>query len=212
MRAAGPSRPAAAFAVAVCLALGLSACSLASEAPPASPEEELPTARFTNYSHTVVDKGETRLVLKAASAAVYEASKRTELVDVRFSEYDTATGELSSSGRADKAVYHNDTKDAEFLGSVRLESKSQDAVLEGEYLRWSDKDKRLQGKLESTVKISRGDGSSVTGAGFEANARSRSFAFRDSVEGRIAESEEGRSEASPPASPAAVPPAAEAAQ
>jgi hypothetical protein len=107
------------------------------------------------------------------------------LSGVSFSEFDPDTGELLSQGRADEAVYHTDTKDAEFSGSVRLESRKQDAILEGEYLRWIDKDKRLEGRLDRTVTIGRADGSKVSGAGFEADARRRSFAFRESVEGRI---------------------------
>jgi LPS export ABC transporter protein LptC len=187
--------------------LALSGCSLAGYAAEAAPDEELPTALFSNYTHTVVDKGKTMLQLKAATAAAYESTSRMELSDVSFAEYDTDTGEVASLGRADRAVYHTDSKDAEFSGSVRLESKGQDAVLEGESLRWSDKDKRLEGGLETSVTISRSDGSSMSGAGFEAATRSRSFAFRDSVEGRIAESKEpaARPAEAPAAAPASAP-------
>ena len=142
-------------------------------------------AKFTDYSHTVVEGGKKRLELKAATAALYGAGKKTVLVDVDFSEYDPDTGELVSRGVADSAVYHNDTKDAEFSGSFVLESKRQDAILRGEYLRWIDKDKRLEGRLDRTVTIARSDGSFVSGAGFEASGLKRSFSFRDSVEGRI---------------------------
>jgi hypothetical protein len=145
------------------------------------------------------------LELKAATAAAYESGNKMVLTDVVFSEYNTSTGELASFGHADKVIYHTDTKEAEFSGSVRLESKSQDAVLEGEYLTWSDKDKRLEGGLESMVKISRSDGSAVSGSGFEAQARSRSFAFRGSVEGRVEESKEGPADASPSGAPEGAP-------
>lgn len=177
--------------------IALASCSLGNYGAEAQDSEEMPTALFSHYSHTVVDKGKTMLELKAATAAAYGTSKKMILTDVVFSEYDTSTGELASSGRADKAVYHTDTKDAEFSGSVKLESRSQDAVLEGEYLAWSDKDKRLEGDLATTVRISRSDGSAVSGSGFESQARSRSFAFRGSVEGRI----EGSAKESVAASP-----------
>ena len=167
-------------------ALGLSACSLGAYASQAdSGEEAPPTARFTDYSHTVVERGKKMLELKASTAELYDVSKKTVLTDVVFSEFDPDTGELVSLGRADHAIYHTDTKDAEFSGSVSLESKRQDAVLRGEYLRWIDKDKRLEGRLDRTVTISRADGSSVSGAGFEASALRRSFSFRESVEGLI---------------------------
>jgi LPS export ABC transporter protein LptC len=177
---------AALAALAAAAALALAGCSLAGYAAQLEQsEEELPSAVFSDYTHTVVDRGKRLLELKADRAELYEASKKTILTGVVFSEYDPDTGEVVSRGRADRAVYHNDTKDAEFSGSVRLESKRQDAVLQGEYLGWTDKDKRLEGRLDRTVTISRADGSSVSGAGFEAWARKRAFSFRGSVEGRI---------------------------
>jgi LPS export ABC transporter protein LptC len=174
------------FATAVVAAAIISGCSVAGYAPrQEGEEEELPALVFTNYSHTVVVRGKKNFELKAARAEVYETSKKTMLTDVSFSEFDPDTGELLSFGKADSAIYHSDTKDAEFSGSVRLESKKEDAILQGEYLRWIDKDKRLEGRLDRTVTISRADGSRVSGAGFEAEARTRSFSFRESVEGRI---------------------------
>jgi LPS export ABC transporter protein LptC len=187
-----PDRWASAFATVALVTLsavaafGFSACSLSGYAPEsASGGEAPPTARFTDYSHTVVERGKKMLELKASSAELYDESKKTVLSDVVFSEFDPDTGELVSLGKADSAIYHTDTKDAEFSGSVLLESKRQDAVLQGEYLRWIDKEKRLEGRLDRTVTISRADGSKVSGAGFEAFALSRSFSFRESVEGRI---------------------------
>jgi LPS export ABC transporter protein LptC len=167
------------------------ACSLAGYGPQAATsEKELPTAVFSVYSHTVVVRGKRNFELKADRAELYETSKKTVLSGVSFSEYDTDTGELLSLGRADKAIYHTDTKDAEFFGGVRLESKRQDAVLQGEYLRWIDKSKRLEGRLGGAVTISRADGSKVSGASFEADTRKRAFAFRERVEGRIESKDE----------------------
>jgi LPS export ABC transporter protein LptC len=166
--------------------LALESCSLADYASrAAADEEEMPTAVFGHYTHTVVEKGKTRLQLKAAKASIYDKSKRMVLADVAFSEFDIVTGEVDSSGQADEVLYHTDTKDAEFSGNVRLESKKQDALLEGEYLHWVDKDKSLEGRLDRTVTISRADGSKVIGAGFEADTKRRAFSFRGSVEGRI---------------------------
>jgi len=179
------SRLAATLGVALAAAL-LCACSLAGLATQvAADAEELPTAVFTDYSHTVVVRGKKNFVLKAAKAELYQTSKRTLLEGVTFEEYDPDSGELLSLGQADQATYHTDTKDAEFSGSVRLESKKQDAILRGEYLQWLDKDKKLEGRLDRTVTISRADGSNVSGAGFEADAKRRAFSFKESVEGRI---------------------------
>jgi LPS export ABC transporter protein LptC len=173
MRKPEPRPRVAAFAALALAALPLLAsCSLEGYAQQLAKDlEEAPTAIFSDYSHTVVVRGKKNFELKAARAELYEESKRTVLKGVTFSEYDPDSGELLSLGQAEDAIYHTDTKDAEFSGSVRLESKKQDAILVGEFLRWIDKDKRLEGRLDRTVTISRADGSRVSGAGFEASAR-----------------------------------------
>lgn len=148
---------------------------------------EAPYAVFTGYSHTAVVRGARNFVLKAERAELYETGKKAVLAGVSFAEYDPDTGELLSQGTAESAIYHTDTKDAEFSGSVRLESKRQDAVLEGEKLAWIESDKRLVGGLDRTVTIGRADGSRVGGAGFEADSRRRAFSFRGGVTGTIVE-------------------------
>jgi LPS export ABC transporter protein LptC len=192
---------AAAFAAAACAA----SCSLGMT----ESEKELPEAPyavFVGYSHTVVVRGARNFVLKADKAELYEKSKKAVLSGVSFSEYDPDTGELLSRGTAEGAVYHTDTKDAEFSGSVRLESKRQDAILEGEKLSWIDKDKRLLGGLDRTVTIGREDGSRVSGAGFEADASDRSFSFRGGVSGLVADKESApEKEAAAEERPAAAP-------
>jgi LPS export ABC transporter protein LptC len=148
---------------------------------------EAPYAVFSGYVHTTVLRGARNFELKAEKAELYEKSKKAVLSKVSFAEYDPDTGDLLSSGTADSAVYHTDTKDAEFSGSVRLESRRQDAILEGEKLAWIDKERRLVGGLDRTVAIGRADGSRVSGAGFEADARKRAFSFRGGVSGIISE-------------------------
>jgi hypothetical protein len=194
------SRKAGRAAVALfAAACAFASCSLDYGAVGAKPEA-VPTARFVDYSHTVVLRGAKNLVLHADRADAYDSAKKVELFAVSFSEYDPDTGELVSLGSAERAVFFTETEDAEFSGSVRLESKRQDAVLEGEYLRWDSKAKRLEGRLDRTVSVTRGDGSSISGAGFEASARTRSFLYRGSVEGRIVDKK--KDEAPPAVAPA----------
>jgi LPS export ABC transporter protein LptC len=186
MRSLSDLRPAAAL----CLGLLLSACSLDYGVEEAAKESApAPIATFTEYSHTIVVRGSRAFELKAARAEIYEEESRTVLSRVSFTEFDPDTGELVSSGTADQAVFWPEPEDAELSGSVRLQSKRQDAVLESEYLKWDGEDKRLEGRLDRTVTVSRSDGSRVSGAGFEADARRRSFLFRESVTGVVAQRE-----------------------
>ncbi len=180
----GPTRVTALMAVLAAAAF-LPSCSLGMSEEAKEPPEA-PYAVFTDYAHTVVVRGARNFELKAEKAELYDKSKRALLSEVSFAEYDPDTGDLISKGTADSAVYHTDTKDAEFEGSVSLESKRQDATLAGERLAWSDKDKRLVGGLDRTVSVGRSDGSWVSGAGFEADVRKRSFSFKESVSGTLA--------------------------
>jgi LPS export ABC transporter protein LptC len=167
----------------------LASCSIDYGAGPGEGAEPLPTARFLNYRHTLVVRGKRSLELRADKAETYAQDKKTVLSGVVFTEFDPDTGEEIASGRADSAVFWPDTEDAEFSGSVRLSSTRQDAVLEGEYLRWNGREKKLEGRLDRAVTISRSDGSRVSGAGFSADARKRSFAFKENVSGTIVEKE-----------------------
>lgn len=169
------------LAAAACAA----SCSLGMSEEAKEPPEA-PYAVFSNYAHTVVVRGSRNFELRAKKAELYEKSKRAILSDVSFAEYDPDSGELMSRGKADYAVYHTDTKDAEFSGSVSLESRRQDVSLAGERLAWNDKEKKLVGGLDRTVSIGRSDGSWVSGAGFEAEARTKSFSFKESVSGILA--------------------------
>jgi len=169
-------------------AASLASCSLGMTEEAKEPPEA-PSAVFTDYAHTLVVRGAKNFELKAKKAELYDKSKRAVLSGVSFAEYDPDTGELISKGTADSAIYHTDTKDAEFSGSVYLESKRQDASLAGERLAWSDKDKKLVGGLDRTVSIGSSGGSWVSGAGFEADVRRRSFSFKESVSGILADEE-----------------------
>jgi len=189
LRAALPRAVSLAAAAACAASCSLGAIEDVKELP------EAPYAIFTGYSHTAVVRGSRNFVLKAERAELYEKGKKAVLSGVSFSEYDPDTGELLTQGTAESAVYHTDTKDAEFSGSVRLESKRQDAILEGEKLAWSDKEKKLVGGLDRTVTIGRQDGSRVSGAGFEADARRRAFSFRGGVSGTVVEKGAGAGEA-----------------
>jgi LPS export ABC transporter protein LptC len=180
------------LAAALCAALSAAAAASCSLGMTEGQKElpEAPYAVFTGYAHTAVVRGARNFVLEAERAELYATSRMAVLSGVSFAEYDPDTGELLSQGRAESGVYHTDTKDAEFSGSVRLESKRQDAVLEGEKLAWIDKDKRLVGGLDRTVTIGRSDGSRVGGAGFDADSKRRAFSFRGGVTGTIVEAKE----------------------
>jgi len=159
-------------------------CSFDYGGLPGADAREEPSAIFSDFVHRVVDKGSLVLEVRAARAEAYDSSHRTILTDVAFSQF-ASNGDLAATGTADAATLFTDSEDAEFRGRVRLQSKTEDSVLEAEQLTWISDSKTIRGGLERIVSIRRGDGAWVRGAGFEAEMLSRSFSFQEASEGRI---------------------------
>ena len=181
-------------AVILLLALVLaSACSFDYEGARAPGGEELPDAVFHDFSHDVYMAGTRVLSLHAALAESYDKDGRMVLHDVEFSSYSRGSGVLAAEGHAESAIFHSETQDAEFSGSITIRSNQEDASLEAEYLEWKGSDKTLSGGIDRSVTVTRGDGSWLRGAGFVADSRRRSFSFRESVEGAFV-SPEGESD------------------
>jgi len=170
--------------VAILLALVLaSACSFNYEGANAPGGEELPDAVFHDFDHNVYMGGTKVLSLHAGLAESYDKDGRMVLHDVDFSSYSRGSGALAAEGHAESAVFHSETQDAEFSGSITIRSTQEDASLEAEYLEWKGADKTLSGGLDRSVTVTRGDGSWLRGAGFVADSRRRAFSFREAVEG-----------------------------
>lgn len=172
------------------LAAFLSGCSFDYGTSPEGPQAERPSAVFYGFTHTVMSDGAKLLELRAEKAESYASDGRTALHGVSFTEYDRASGKPSASGEAEEAVFYAETENAEFSGSIRISSLRDDASLVAEHLEWNGKEKTLSGGLDRTVAIKRGDGSWVRGAGFSADARRRSFSYREAVEGAMVTKDE----------------------
>ena len=192
-------------AAALAAAFLLAACSFDYGSASGAEGPEEPSFVFRDFSHSVVIEGRLAFELRAKLAEGYAESKRTVLTEVSFTEYERGTGEVANEGRADAAVLYDETEDAEFSGAIRIDSRREGAVVEAEYLAWDSSERRLESRLDRNVSVSRDDGSWMRGAGFSADARRRSFAFRDSVEGYVVveEDEAAGAEAAADASGAA---------
>lgn len=188
------SRPRAALlALSVLLLPGLlSACSFDYGAGAGAASAEKPSAVFYGFTHTVMSDGAKLLELKAEKAESYEGAGKTVLHNVSFTEYDRTSGAPSATGEAEEAVFYTETENADFSGAIRIKSLRDDAKLSAEHLSWDGKAKTLAGGLDRTVEIERGDGSWVRGAGFFADARRRSYSYRESVEGVMVSKDEAK--------------------
>lgn len=177
--------------------LALGSCSFDYGANGTEGTEELPSAVFHGFVHNIVDQDAKVLEIRAELAESYVESRRMVLRGVSFTEYDRSTGAAVTVGHAERAVVYTDTEDAEFSGSIVIDSSREDALLDAEYLAWDSDAKRLTSRLDRSVSVRRKDGSWIRGAGFSADLRRRSFAFRESVEGNfVVDEEESEAEAS----------------
>lgn len=161
---------------------GLAACSFDYGTGEAAAEAG-PSAVFTKFTHTVVIRGARLLEIRADRAESYDVEGKTLLYGVSFTEFDEKSHEAIAEGRADRGVIYTQSENAEFSGSIALRSKSEDASLKAESLSWDSKAKSLSSRLDQSVELRKGDGTWLKGAGFSADMRRKSFAFRDSTEG-----------------------------
>jgi LPS export ABC transporter protein LptC len=141
--------------------------------------------------------GNRILELRADLAESYQAEGVFILKGVTFTQFDRGTAKASARGQADSAIFHTETEDAELSGHILLASVGEDASVEAESLDWDGATKVLKGGLDRTVRVRKGDGTWVRGAGFISDTRTRSFTFREAVEGKLVVKDEAPDEAAP---------------
>jgi len=151
--------------------------------------EETPESRIVGLSQTVVENGTTSFEIEAESVEVYEAHTRTVATGVRFREYDEE-GELLTEGRADRAVFDNETDDAEFEGDVLLHAVQDELTVRTDRVEWISEERRLRTPPGSRVRLEQDDGSYLEGRGFEADLRRRRVRFQSEVRGYYVISDE----------------------
>ena len=144
--------------------------------------EELPTSILLGFSQTIVEDGRTVMSVQASRAEIYDESEKTVVYDLEFVEFDR-DGETLTEGRAEKGVYYRDTENAEFSGSVRLNSATEETSVTAENLTWDNENRRLTTPADSRVSITRTDGSVLEGRGMEADLRLRRITLQNEVKG-----------------------------
>jgi LPS export ABC transporter protein LptC len=184
-------------ALAAAATLAAAGCSFDYE--PATVAEnlgEIPDTVLENFSQTVVRDGRPLLLMQAAEARTFGASKRVLLRGAVFKEFDS-TGQLSIEGRAERATFHTDTENAELSGGIELYSSRDKARVRAESIAW-DRERRLaRGGAAEVVAVDRDDGSRIQGSGFEADFRARTIRFTAGVSGTIVHEDENKKEPQP---------------
>ena len=132
--------------------------------------ETVPDTVAIEVTHKVHQDGRLALEFEAGRTETYGAQKRMILEEVRFVEYGDDSAP-ATSGEARRVVYHTDTENAEISGSVRVRSESEKAGIAAAALAWENKPRLLTAPPEAVVRITKDDGSSITGRGFTGDFR-----------------------------------------
>lgn len=168
------------------VAVAVSGCSLDYGAALADDlAEDIPDTVVFDFSHTVVENGLPRFRLEADRGESFQAKKTMRLTGIRFTEYAAGGTGISARGRADLAVFHTDTESAELSGAVSFRAEGDGVTVESGYLRWDGEARVLSSRAETVTTLRDDDGTSLTGAGFGADAARRTFSFGNRADGRF---------------------------
>jgi LPS export ABC transporter protein LptC len=144
--------------------------------------DTIPDTVAIEVTHKVHEDGRLALELEAGRTETWGAQKKMVLEEVRFVQY-AEDSSPATSGEARRVVYHTDTENAEVSGSVRVYSQAEKAGIAAPSLSWESKPKRLTAPAGAVVRITKDDGSSISGTGFSGDFRTREVSFSGPVEG-----------------------------
>ncbi|MDR0708582.1 MAG: LPS export ABC transporter periplasmic protein LptC [Spirochaetaceae bacterium] len=130
----------------------------------------------------------------AEEAQRFEKKQAMELEQFKFEQFETHAETVSATGNAGLASIELDSGNIHMKGGVRIEVESEDLAIATTTLEWQDKERQLSTGEAERVDITRSDGTSFTGWGFSADARRRSWEFKNGVEGTFVEKDEDEDE------------------
>jgi LPS export ABC transporter protein LptC len=126
----------------------------------------------------------------AEEAQRFEKKQAMELDHFRFEQFETHADSVSATGSATLASIELESGNIRMEGGVYIEVESEDIAITTTTLEWLDKERQLSTGETEQVDITRSDGTSFTGWGFFADARRRSWEFKNGVEGTYVEKDD----------------------
>jgi len=151
--------------------------------------EEIPDSVMLDFSQTVVQEDGRWIRIQAERAEMYEKLDKMVVRNVVFEEFD-AEGNLRTEGRAEQAVYHTDTENAEFKGAIVFNLTEEEVTLASEAMTWVEESRLLTTPPGVTVLLERGDGSFIRGQDLVADLRRMVVELGAAVQGSLVIEEE----------------------
>ena len=169
------------------IVLLLASCALNYEKDRTPQPDQVPQMVFDSLKQTGVKNGRILYTMDTDGAEVYQTKKQMLLKRFRFQEYDSK-GALASHGEADSASIDTASNDARITGHLKVRSEEQKVTLEVEGgetggLSWANEDKILRTDPNTTVRLSKDDGSNIEARGLVLDFGSNTLELEESVRG-----------------------------
>jgi len=139
--------------------------------------EEMPDLVMENVEYVRVRSADPIARFLAERAERYEKQGKMKLQNITFEQYGERGKEVNTFGRAGNASVDIDSGDIFMDRGVRIEVESEDITIETFQLEWKDEERTIASGKEDEVNIYRDNGTSFTGVGLRANARTRIWEF-----------------------------------
>jgi LPS export ABC transporter protein LptC len=149
----------------------------------ASSGDELPSLIMENVDYIRVKDSDPIARFQAERAERYEKRRVMELMNFSFEQFSDSGNTVNASGIAGNASVEIDSGDIRMGGGVKLEVESEDIFIETHQLDWIDEERILFAGEDDFVYIYQSNGANLTGFGFIADARRRTWNFSGSVSG-----------------------------
>ncbi len=135
------------------------------------------------FEYVKVENDELRVRLQGERGERWEEEERLAVSQARFAQYGEDPDIPAASGRAGQASVSLKTGNMILSGGVQLYLEEEGTIIETGELQWFDESKVLISPDNSWVLLKDEDGSLLSGRGFGADIRSRSWEFAGEIKG-----------------------------
>jgi LPS export ABC transporter protein LptC len=149
--------------------------------------EDQPNLILNNVEYVRIESGNPSVKLDAEEVRRYENKQLMEIDTLSFEQFSRAPAlsenlpEVNAQGSAGSARIEIDTQNLSMKGGVEMEVISEDMKIVTSEISWLDSEHQLD--APGKVEITKSDGTALTGTGFTADIRRKSFEFASDVEG-----------------------------
>jgi LPS export ABC transporter protein LptC len=183
--------------IGMALVLSLASCSFVYEETPVE-IPDLPDLVMEDLDYVRVEDGQPLVRFQAESAESYESRHTMDMTGLSFVQYTDNGSAIGAEGSAGSAQVDTASNNITLSGEVYIKSDSQDLSIYSPSLQWQNQERLLSAGPADTVQLSRSDGTAISGRGFSADARNRTWSFTDSAEGVFYFEGEDEGTAAPP--------------